>query len=198
MPLSVSVSVPVRLPPTVGAKATSTVQLVLGATEPEVEQLPPEATEKLLLGVMAENLSGAVPGFEMVTAWAALVVFATCGDGRGDRGMIAVRLGGKGNVTKTHLAWEKDRGTPYVPTPIYKNGLLFYTSELAPTYPLLVVSTLTNLNAIVTNAVISGVLSTSTSTVPKDAPASVISVGARTQSPRETVRCATVIARRLG
>ena len=49
----------------------------------------------------------------------------------------------------------------------YKNGLLFYTSELAPTYPLLVVSTLTNLNAIVTNAVISGVLSTSTSTVPK-------------------------------
>src|SRR5262249_44077216 len=41
----------------------------------------------------------------------------------------------------------------------YKNGVVFYTSGLTPAYPLLVDSTLVNLNATVTTAVISGVLS---------------------------------------
>ena len=67
MPLSVKVSVPVVAPPMVGAKATFTVQLAFTGTGAEVEQVPPEATVKLLLGVMAENVSGAVPGFETVT-----------------------------------------------------------------------------------------------------------------------------------
>ncbi len=42
----------------------------------------------------------------------------------------------------------------------YKNGVLFYTSGLAPAYPLLVDSTLVSLDASISNAVISGVLST--------------------------------------
>src|SRR5262249_26437640 len=44
----------------------------------------------------------------------------------------------------------------------YKNGISFYTSGLVPAYPLLVDSTLVSLNAGITNAVISGVLSTLT------------------------------------
>ena len=44
----------------------------------------------------------------------------------------------------------------------YKNGVLFYTSGLAPAYPLLVDSTLASLNATITNAMISGLLSTLT------------------------------------
>jgi hypothetical protein len=44
----------------------------------------------------------------------------------------------------------------------YKNGVVFYTSGLAPAYPLLVDSSLVSLNASITNAVISGVLSTLT------------------------------------
>jgi len=42
----------------------------------------------------------------------------------------------------------------------YKNGVLFYTSALAPAYPLLVDSALASLNASINTAVISGVLST--------------------------------------
>src|SRR2546426_5260665 len=41
-----------------------------------------------------------------------------------------------------------------------KNGVVFYTSGLAPAYPLLVDSTLVSLNASITNAMISGLLST--------------------------------------
>ena len=32
--------------------------------------------------------------------------------------MTAVKLGGKGKVTETHVAWERRRSLPYVPTPI--------------------------------------------------------------------------------
>jgi outer membrane protein assembly factor BamB len=44
------------------------------------------------------------------------VVVATSGDGAGDRHVIAVRLGGKGDVTETHLAWEDRKACTYVPT----------------------------------------------------------------------------------
>jgi outer membrane protein assembly factor BamB len=52
------------------------------------------------------------------------LVFLGSGDGDGSRAMIAVKLGGKGDVTRTHLAWEKDSGTPYVPC------MLFYKHHL--------------------------------------------------------------------
>src|SRR5262249_14704433 len=53
------------------------------------------------------------------------MVFACAGDGDGSRAMIAVRLGGKGDVTGTHLAWSKEAGTPYVPTLVAHQGHLY-------------------------------------------------------------------------
>jgi outer membrane protein assembly factor BamB len=53
------------------------------------------------------------------------LIVAAAGDGSGDRAMIAVRTGGKGDVTKTHLAWSKDTGTPYVPTLLASGGHLY-------------------------------------------------------------------------
>jgi outer membrane protein assembly factor BamB len=53
------------------------------------------------------------------------VVIAAAGDGSGARDMIAVKLGGKGDVTKTNLVWEKDRGTPYVPCVLAYQGHLY-------------------------------------------------------------------------
>jgi len=44
------------------------------------------------------------------------MVLATSGDGDGSRHVIAVRLGGQGDVTRTHLVWENSRACPYVPT----------------------------------------------------------------------------------
>jgi outer membrane protein assembly factor BamB len=53
------------------------------------------------------------------------LVIAAAGDGSGARGMIAVKLGGKGDVTKTNLVWEKDRDTPYVPCVLAHEGYLY-------------------------------------------------------------------------
>jgi outer membrane protein assembly factor BamB len=53
------------------------------------------------------------------------LIVAAAGDGSGERAMIAVRTGGKGDVTKTHLAWAKDSGTPYVPTLLASGGHLY-------------------------------------------------------------------------
>jgi outer membrane protein assembly factor BamB len=44
------------------------------------------------------------------------LVFQNSGDGSGERAMIAVKLGGKGDVTDTNLAWEDRKSFPYVPT----------------------------------------------------------------------------------
>jgi outer membrane protein assembly factor BamB len=54
------------------------------------------------------------------------MVFLTSGDGAGDREMIAVKLGGKGDVSNTHLVWRDRSGTvPYVATFLTHQGLLF-------------------------------------------------------------------------
>jgi outer membrane protein assembly factor BamB len=44
------------------------------------------------------------------------LVFQTSGDGDGSRAMIAVKLGGKGDVSNNNLAWENGKSFPYVPT----------------------------------------------------------------------------------
>jgi outer membrane protein assembly factor BamB len=53
------------------------------------------------------------------------LVIAAAGDGSGARGMIAVKLGGKGDVTRTNLVWVKDRATPYVPSVLAYQGHLY-------------------------------------------------------------------------
>ncbi len=54
------------------------------------------------------------------------MIFAVSGDGDGSRHMIAVKAGGKGDVSSTNLVWEKKRETSYVPTILAKDGLLFW------------------------------------------------------------------------
>jgi outer membrane protein assembly factor BamB len=39
--------------------------------------------------------------------------------------MVAIKPGGKGDVTETHVLWEQRRLLPYVPSPLYCNGQLF-------------------------------------------------------------------------
>lgn len=57
------------------------------------------------------------------------LVFACAGDGRGDRGMIAVKLGGKGALSKSQLAWSLDANTPYVPTILAHQGYLYTITD---------------------------------------------------------------------
>jgi outer membrane protein assembly factor BamB len=53
------------------------------------------------------------------------MVFATSGDGSGARHAVAVKLGGKGDVTRTHFAWENRSEMPYVPCLLAHQGYLF-------------------------------------------------------------------------
>jgi len=39
--------------------------------------------------------------------------------------MVAVRPGGQGDITETHVAWKATRGLPYVPSPLYYNGRIY-------------------------------------------------------------------------
>jgi outer membrane protein assembly factor BamB len=58
------------------------------------------------------------------------VVIGSCGQGGGAGNYLsAVKLGGKGDVSKTHVAYTLRKGTPYVPTPLYESGRLYLISD---------------------------------------------------------------------
>lgn len=48
--------------------------------------------------------------------------------GRSGKGM-AVRAGGRGDVTQTHLLWKGTQGSPNVPSPVYNGGHLYYSND---------------------------------------------------------------------
>jgi outer membrane protein assembly factor BamB len=58
------------------------------------------------------------------------LVIGSCGQGGGAGNYLsAVRLGGKGDVSKTHVAYTLRKSTPYVPTPLYLDGRLYLISD---------------------------------------------------------------------
>ena len=44
-------------------------------------------------------------------------------------GAIAVRMGGKGDVTKTHVEWSAHSNSSYIPTPVLYEGRLYFVSD---------------------------------------------------------------------
>jgi outer membrane protein assembly factor BamB len=44
---------------------------------------------------------------------------------------LAIRPGGKGNVTRTHLAWSSPRGSPFVPSPVAYGDYLYMVNDMA-------------------------------------------------------------------
>lgn len=43
--------------------------------------------------------------------------------------MVAIRPGGKGNITETHVSWRHERGLPYVPSPVVYGGTVFFVKN---------------------------------------------------------------------
>jgi len=43
--------------------------------------------------------------------------------------LMAVRVGGRGDVTRTHVAWTVTRGAPYTPSPLLVGDELYYVSD---------------------------------------------------------------------
>ena len=43
--------------------------------------------------------------------------------------IFAIRPGGRGDITDTHLAWRIERGGPHVPSPAYHEGRLYFVND---------------------------------------------------------------------
>ncbi|MBI2924769.1 MAG: PQQ-binding-like beta-propeller repeat protein [Verrucomicrobia bacterium] len=48
---------------------------------------------------------------------------------RGENSLLAIKPGGKGDVTATHVAWKFERGLPYVPSPLYYQGRVYLVKD---------------------------------------------------------------------
>ena len=44
---------------------------------------------------------------------------------KGENVMVAVRPGGQGNITATHVAWKTTRGLPYIASPVFYDGRVY-------------------------------------------------------------------------
>jgi outer membrane protein assembly factor BamB len=43
---------------------------------------------------------------------------------------MALRPGGKGDITKTHVIWENTTGGPYISSLVYDNGLIYMATDV--------------------------------------------------------------------
>ena len=48
---------------------------------------------------------------------------------KGKNTLLAVRPGGSGDVTETHVAWRQTRGLPYVPSPLFYRGHVYIIKD---------------------------------------------------------------------
>ncbi len=52
-----------------------------------------------------------------------------CSSGRAGP-TLAIRPGGKGDVTRTHVVWESPRGSPFVPSPLFYGDHLYLVNDM--------------------------------------------------------------------
>jgi outer membrane protein assembly factor BamB len=108
-------------------KAKSGEQLVVASTAGLTGYRPRD-------GAVVWNYTWSFTGMALRTVGSPVIadglVIAYGGDGSGLRNMIAVRLGGSGELpSKSHLAWQKESQTPYVPTPLALGKYLYTVTD---------------------------------------------------------------------
>jgi len=64
-------------------------------------------------------------GFITRDEWDALIGYLK----RGKNRLVAVKPGGSGDITETHVAWEKKKGLPYVPSALFYRGNVFTVKD---------------------------------------------------------------------
>jgi outer membrane protein assembly factor BamB len=69
-------------------------------------------------------------GFEVIPTPVVGYGFVFCSSGRAGP-TLAIKPGGRGDVTATHLAWSTPRGSPFVPSPLLYNGQLYTVNDMA-------------------------------------------------------------------
>lgn len=50
-------------------------------------------------------------------------------DAKAENVLMAIRSGGQGNISRTHIAWKVTRGLPYVPSPLFYEGRLYIVRD---------------------------------------------------------------------
>lgn len=110
--------------PTLHSRPGAAPELILSSHSHGISSLDPET------GAM--NWEAPVYKIRVVASpvVAGDLVIGSCGQGGGARNYLsAVKLGGKGDVSETHVAYTLRQGTPYVPTPLYLDGRLYMISD---------------------------------------------------------------------
>jgi len=51
------------------------------------------------------------------------------GDAKAENVLVAVKPGGHGNISETHIAWKYKRALPYVPSPLFYEGRLYFLRD---------------------------------------------------------------------
>jgi outer membrane protein assembly factor BamB len=69
-----------------------------------------------------QNKDGKIGRFE----WAMVSMFA---NRQVEHGLLAIKPGGKGDVTKTHVAWRETKAAPEVPSPLYYRGRVYQVRD---------------------------------------------------------------------
>lgn len=121
---------------------TSPRRAVKGGTAYATPSLHPRADGKLemILGSQAHGISAVAPKTGQLL-WEAPVfdkrmvaspvvagdvIIGSCGQGGGMGNYLsAVKRGGTGDVSATHVAYTLRKATPYVPTPLYRDGIVY-------------------------------------------------------------------------
>ncbi len=83
-----------------------------------------ESEHSMLKGFFTPNDTDK-DGFITRTEWEALIGYLQKGKNR----LVAVKPGGSGDITETHVAWEKKKGLPYVPSALLYRGRLFLVKD---------------------------------------------------------------------
>lgn len=110
--------------PCIHQRPDGTLELLLASQAHGISSLDPKT------GVM--NWEAPVFNKRMVASpvVAGGVVIGSCGSGGGAGNYLsAVKLGGSGDVSKTHVAYTLRKATPYVPTTLYLEGRVYLISD---------------------------------------------------------------------
>jgi outer membrane protein assembly factor BamB len=69
-------------------------------------------------------------GFEVIPTPVVGHGMVFCSSGRAGP-TLAIKPGGSGDVTRTHLAWSTERGSPFVPSPLVYRNQLYMVNDMA-------------------------------------------------------------------
>jgi outer membrane protein assembly factor BamB len=78
-------------------------------------------------GRLLWSCSGPAEVTACTPAFSDSLVFAT--GGYPEKEILTIRADGKGDVSKSHVAWRTNKGVSYVPSPIYHDGQLYIISD---------------------------------------------------------------------